>query len=145
MATARRSRTIGAPQRELWALIADPHHLPRWWPRVERVEAVTERGFTEVYMSRRGRRVRMDFEVLVAREPEHCAWEQQLPGTPFERFLAQSRIEVWLEPEPQGTRVTLEMRQAPRGISRFGGGLVFRRAAGRRLAEALEALARIAG
>ena len=34
MPTARRSRTIAAPAEELWEVIGDPHHLPRWWPRV---------------------------------------------------------------------------------------------------------------
>jgi len=112
---------------------------------VARVEGVTERSFTEVYVSRGGRPVRMDFELLALREPEHCAWEQQLSGTPFDRFLTHSRIEAWLERRSQGTRVTLELRQAPRGLARLGGGLLFRRAAGRRLSEALEGLARIAG
>ena len=42
MPTARRSRTIAAPAQELWDVIRDPHHLPRWWPRVTRVEDVEE-------------------------------------------------------------------------------------------------------
>jgi len=39
--TAQRTRTIAASTEELWDVLGDPHHLPRWWPRVSRVEAVT--------------------------------------------------------------------------------------------------------
>jgi len=48
MPTARRARTIAAPAQELWETIRDPHHLPRWWPRVSRVEDVADDQFTEV-------------------------------------------------------------------------------------------------
>ncbi len=41
MPTAQRSRTIAASPQELWDVVGDPHHLPRWWPRVSRVESVT--------------------------------------------------------------------------------------------------------
>jgi alkyldihydroxyacetonephosphate synthase len=36
--TTKHTRTIAAPAGEVWELIGDPHHLPRWWPRVARVE-----------------------------------------------------------------------------------------------------------
>ena len=41
MPTARRSRTVAAPPERVWGTVGDPYHLPRWWPRVTRVEAVT--------------------------------------------------------------------------------------------------------
>src|SRR4029077_10290309 len=59
--TARRSRTIAAPVEELWEVIADPHHLPRWWPRVTRVEDVEGNAFTEVMRTAKGKLVRADF------------------------------------------------------------------------------------
>ena len=40
MPSTRRSRTIAAPLQLLWEVVEDPHHLPRWWPRVERIEDV---------------------------------------------------------------------------------------------------------
>ncbi|MGH2855564.1 MAG: SRPBCC family protein, partial [Solirubrobacteraceae bacterium] len=40
MPTTQRTRTIAAPAGEVWELVSDPHHLPRWWPRVARVEGV---------------------------------------------------------------------------------------------------------
>ncbi len=61
MPTARHTRTIAAPAQELWETIGDPHHLPRWWPRVSRVEDVTESAFTEVLSTKSGRFVRADF------------------------------------------------------------------------------------
>jgi len=35
-----RKRTIAAPVAEVWRLVSDPYNLPRWWPRVGRVENV---------------------------------------------------------------------------------------------------------
>jgi NAD(P)-dependent dehydrogenase (short-subunit alcohol dehydrogenase family) len=72
------------------------------------------------------------------------AWEQELEGTPFERVFAASSTEVKLLPEGQGTRVTLIMRQQLRGSARMGGFMV-RRATGRVLDEALQALEALHG
>ena len=88
MPTARRSRTIAAPPSALWEMVGDPHHLPRWWPRVERVEDVGGGAFTEVMRTARRPLVRADFRVVDSREPERRAWEQELEGTPFERVFA---------------------------------------------------------
>ena len=38
--TVRRSRTLRATPEEVWAIVGDAYHLPRWWPRVTRVEGV---------------------------------------------------------------------------------------------------------
>ncbi len=64
MPDASAVRTIAAPAGELWDVISDPHHLPRWWPRVTRVEDVEEDAFTEVMKTRKGKLVRADFRVL---------------------------------------------------------------------------------
>ena len=37
-----------APLDDVWQVVRDPYHLPRWWPRVQRVEGVTDEHFTEV-------------------------------------------------------------------------------------------------
>jgi carbon monoxide dehydrogenase subunit G len=133
-------RTIAAPREVLWPTLADPHHLPRWWPAVERVENVTRDNFTEVLRSKRGRAVRADFRVETSRKPELRAWRQEVEGTPFERVLRDSRVEVRLEAEGAGaTRVTIEQQARMRGVSRLGGFLV-RRATRRLLREALEGL-----
>ncbi len=46
----------------------DPHHLPRWWPRVTRVEDVEDGAFTEVMRTRKGKFVRADFNLVRADE-----------------------------------------------------------------------------
>jgi uncharacterized protein YndB with AHSA1/START domain len=142
--TIRRSRTLAADPKRVWAVIEDPHHMPRWWPGVKRMESVQDDRFTQVHMTKRGRPVRMDFRVLESEAPHRRSWEQELEGTPFERHLNESVTEVVLEPAGEGTNVTLVTRQKLRGYSRTGG-LLFRRATGSRLTEALEELERICG
>ena len=44
MARAVRRRRIAAPPSAIWAVVADPYHLPRWWPNTQRVENVSGSG-----------------------------------------------------------------------------------------------------
>jgi uncharacterized protein YndB with AHSA1/START domain len=150
-----RSRTIALPVAELWELIGDPHHLPRWWPRVDRVEDVDGEAFTEVMRTAKGKLVRADFRVLQSDEAgRSVAWEQQLEGTPFARLLSEARTRVTLEPlqadtvpaaVPAGTRVTIEMHQRLTGFFPRFGGFMVSRAASKTLDEALDGLERIGG
>jgi uncharacterized protein YndB with AHSA1/START domain len=149
MPTAQRTRTIAASPQELWRVLGDPHHLPRWWPRVSRVESVEEHAFTEVLMSEKGKMVRADFKLLDAVSQERIVWAQQIENTPFSRILTSAETEVRLS-SPQagaapGTEVTIELRQTLHGfLARLGGHLV-RRAAGSTIDEALDGLERILG
>jgi uncharacterized protein YndB with AHSA1/START domain len=151
--SARRSRTIAMPPAELWQLIGDPHHLPRWWPRVDRVEDVDGEAFTEVMRTSKGKLVRADFRVLQSDESAHSlTWEQQLEGTPFARLLSEARTSVTLEPaEPEpgfgapSTRVTIELHQRLTGFFPRFGGFMVNRAAAKTLDEALDGLERIGG
>ena len=148
MPTARRSRTISAPPQELWELIGDPHHLPRWWPRVTRVEDVEGGAFTEVFATRKGRLVRADFDLVHRDEAEHTLrWAQRVEGTPFGRVLKSAETEVRLTPAAPAaaTEVTIELRQALAGFFAHFGSLMVRRAAGQTIDEALDGLARISG
>ncbi|HLB21824.1 MAG TPA: SRPBCC family protein [Solirubrobacteraceae bacterium] len=146
MPTARRSRTIAAPVSELWGLICDPHHLPRWWPRVERVEDVVDDAFTELMRTSKGKAVRADFRLVRAEEQTHSlAWEQQLEGTPFARVLSSAETLVTLQPAGEQTSVTIELRQKLGGFFPRFGGFMVRRAAGATLDEALDGLERISG
>jgi|SRR5579884_2652038 len=142
MPTVSRSRVLPAPLERVWELIEDPHHLPRWWPQVRRVEGVEEDRFTEVMYTRKGKPVRVDFRIIAAEPPSRIAWEQDIPGTPFERVLAESVIELVLEPEGAATRVTIAQRQRLRGYSRTGGWML-RRATRGKLSEALDGLEQI--
>jgi uncharacterized protein YndB with AHSA1/START domain len=137
---------IAAQAQELWEVIADPHHLPRWWPRVARVEDVEGNAFTEVMKTAKGKVVRADFELVDADEGSRTLrWEQRLDGTPFGRLLSSASTVVSLEPAAAGTRVTIELRQTLTGfLPRFGSYMV-RRAAAATIEEALDGLERISG
>lgn len=145
MPTARRSRTVPASPDQVWRVISDPHHMPRWWPLVKRMEGVSGDEFTQVLTTRKGRLVRADFRVLVSEPPGREAttgrqvWEQEVAGTPFERVLGEAITEVVLEPAGGATKVTIVLTQRLRGYSRSGGFLL-RRATRAKLGEALEAL-----
>jgi uncharacterized protein YndB with AHSA1/START domain len=143
MPVTRRHATIAAPPAVVWQTVADPHRLPAWWPRVERVEGVGAGGFTQVMRSDRGALVRADFRVGKRNKPRVVTWKQDVEGTPFAKLLSRSETTVTLEPDGAGadaTRVELRLEQRLQGISRLGGFLV-KRAARKQLDEALSALA----
>jgi uncharacterized protein YndB with AHSA1/START domain len=141
----RRSRTLAASRDDVWDVVSDPHHLPRWWPNVQRVEEVTEEGWTNVLRTEKGKAVRADFTRVSADPPHRLVWQQEVEESPFERILSRSVIEVSLEPDgDHATRVSLRLDQALRGMYRFGSPSV-RRAARRQLDEALDGLQRAFG
>jgi carbon monoxide dehydrogenase subunit G len=146
--TARRSRTIAASADEIWAVIRDPHHLPRWWPRVIRVEDVEGSAFTEVMKTEKGKTVRADFCVVEQDALAHrLTWEQLVQGTPFGRVLSSAHTEVRLAPaaEAPATEVTIELRQTLNGAAARFGSFMVRRAAAATIEQALDGLERISG
>jgi uncharacterized protein YndB with AHSA1/START domain len=135
MPTTQGTRTIAASRQELWDVLGDPHHLPRWWPRVTRVEAVEDGAFTQVLMSSKGKIVRADFTLVDSVVEQRIVWAQRIEGTPFERILQSAETEISLadadadadadaEEEAHGdnldgglvagTKVTIELRQTLR-------------------------------
>jgi carbon monoxide dehydrogenase subunit G len=143
--TTARTRTVDAPAGEVWELIADPNHLPRWWPRVTRVEGVERDAFTKVYASRNGRLVRADFQMEADERALTLRWEQQVRDTPFARVLSAAQTELRLEPAGGTTKVTIELRQKLRGVFANLGASRVRSAAGKMLDEALDGLERVVG
>ncbi len=144
MPTARRSRTIAAPVEEIWEIVHDPHHLPRWWPRVSRVEDVEGDAFTEVMITRKGKTVRADFNLLPSEVGERAlTWAQRVEGTPFARLLRSAETEVRLGDSGLSTEVTIELRQTLTGIFPRLGGVMVKRAAATTIEEALDGLERI--
>ena len=138
MARTRRRREIATPPDRLWDVLADPYHMARWWPGVERVEDASPEEWTLVFRSGRGKAVRADFTLVESDPTERLCWRQELEATPFERFLAESVTEIRLEPgrEAGATRVELSLSQRLRGWARVGA-FLFRGASKRRLDEAL--------
>ncbi len=156
MPTARRSRRIHTPLEDLWALVCDPHHLPRWWPRVERVEDVDEDAFTEVMRTRKGKLVRADYNVVMRNDTQHTlTWAQRLEGSPFAQVLSSAETQLWLTDAAGGSEVTIELRQSMVGYSDRGGlfmgmaprlgGVMVRKAAAATLEQALDGLERVGG
>ncbi len=111
---------------EVWELVSDPYNLPRWWPRTSRVESVDRKPggkrsqWTKVLETAEGRGVRADYRCLSAAEGERYVWEQQLAGTPFERHLRRSVVEIGLREKGSDTEVSLASEQKLRGMSRLG-------------------------
>ncbi len=142
MASLIRSRVVTAPREAVWAVIADASALPRWWPRVTRVEGVQETSFTEVLLSKRGRPMRLDLYYTEVEPPELLAWKLELAGSQFERLLGEWSTRFTLSAVDGGTLVAIEEHQSFRGSFRTGG-VLQRRAARRRLDAALAGLAQL--
>jgi len=126
-----RRRTVAAPVPDVWKLVSDPYALPRWWPRVSRVEDVDARQagrrsqWTKVLETQHGRGVRADYRCVSSAEPERYVWEQQLEGSPFAKHLKESRVEIELHAGgAEETRVVMTSVQTMRGMSRLGGWLM---------------------
>jgi uncharacterized protein YndB with AHSA1/START domain len=147
MPRVTRRRTIAAPLDEVWTLVSDPYSLPRWWPKVGRVENVEQKSagrrsqWTKVLETAEGRGVRADFRCLSSAEGERYVWEQQLDGTPFAKHLRSSTVEIGLRSKGEGTEVSLASKQVLRGMSRLGSPMM-RHGQGAILEEALNGVER---
>ncbi len=137
---------VAAPVARVWELVSDPYNLPRWWPRCVRVEDVGGAGagakrtrWTAVMETEKGRTVRADYRCTSAAEGERFAWEQELEGSPFERILASSGVQIDLAPEDQGSEIRLRSMQKLRGLSRLGSPMM-RGGSGRNLDAALDGI-----
>jgi uncharacterized protein YndB with AHSA1/START domain len=139
-----RELTVDAPPDDVWRLVSDPESLPRWWPQVVRVEDATDEAWTNVLSTPRGRVVRADFTRTAIETPRRLAWRQELVESPFERVFAAAETEIELAEAEDGTRVRLTADERLRGRFKLGGFLV-RRAARRRLDDALAGVVRAVG
>jgi len=150
MPRVSRRRTIAASPDRVWELVSDPYSLPRWWPRVRRVEAVDRKDggrrsqWTKVLETAEGRSVRADYRCISSAERERYVWEQQLAEGPFARHLRSSSIEIALRADGDGTEVSLTSAQRLRGLSRLGA-LMMRGGQGKILEEALDGLEQALG
>ena len=143
--TVKRERTVAAAPDAVWELVSDPYHLPRWWPQVQRVEEVTNDGWTKVLRTPRGKTVRADYTRVTARSEREFVWRQEVEESPFEAILHEAVTSISLEPVgDHETRVKLRSEQELHGRYRFGG-FMLRRATRRQLAEALDGIERAVG
>lgn len=138
-----RSHVVAAAPDAVWAIVGDPHHQPRWWPGVDRMEGVDADRFTQVLRTRRGRPVRVDYAITHTQPAELVVWRQELEGSPFARVLSAAEVRIAMSAADDGTRVTITHAQRLRGSNRTGGWMLAR-ATRKRLDEALGQLASIA-
>jgi uncharacterized protein YndB with AHSA1/START domain len=135
---------------QVWELISDPYSLPRWWPRTGRVESVDRKPegkrsqWTKVLETAEGRGVRADYRCISSAEGERYVWEQQLAGSPFERHLRSSVVEIGLQEREGRTEVSITSAQKLRGMSRLGSPLM-RGGQGKILDQALDGMERALG
>ena len=130
-----------APLERVWDVVSDPYSLPRWWPGAQRVEEVSDAGWTMVLVSERGKPIRADYTLADERAMERLEWQQELEETPFERMLSLSRLVLELQHDDASgsTAVRLRSTERLRGLARLGAPMV-RRATRKRLRQALEQL-----
>ena len=129
MPTVQRSRTIAASPEDLWEVLGDPHHLPRWWPRVSRVEAVPtgrQDAFTEVLTGPSGKIVRADFKLLEQVDRQRIVWSQQVENTPFARVLRSAETEITLAGASGGTLPAAKARRGRPGRRTWRASLGYR-------------------
>lgn len=143
MPTTSRERLIPGDPDRVWSYAADPGRLPRWWPKVERVERSGPDDFTKWVLSPRGRAVALEFRLDQVEPGRFVRWEQRIDGTIFQRSLraAAERIEFRESDDGRGVTVKLTIERKMRGTARLGG-LMIARAQGRELDEALDSLER---
>jgi uncharacterized protein YndB with AHSA1/START domain len=142
MPEVTRRRSVAAPRETIWRLVSDPFSLPRWWPATARVEDVEDDAWTSVLRTPAGKTVRADFTRVEVEALRRVVWRQELEESPFERVFAQATTAIALEEDgPESTRVALTAVEKLRGRYKLGGWVV-RRAARRRLDDALAGLER---
>jgi hypothetical protein len=100
--------------------------------------------WTTVLGTERGKGVRADYRCTSAATGERYVWKQEVEGTPFERILRYSRLEIQLEGGSDATVVRLASSERLRGLSRLGSPMM-RTATRRRLDEALDGIERAVG
>lgn len=111
----------------MFSVVSDPRRLPEWWPRVVRVEDVAgpagaERTrWTCVLAADSGRMLRLDYRCSDSSRPSRYEWEHELEGTAFEKHLVRQAIRIGIDPEGEGSRVTLTAVHALRGTAKLAG------------------------
>ena len=114
MPKIKRTRVVDVSPESVYDVISDPRRLEDWWPRVDRVENVDggpgkdRTRWTNVLAADSGRRLRLDYRCTGASRPKRYVWEHELEGT-------------LLEPEGQGTEITVISINELRGSARIAG------------------------
>lgn len=127
MPKVKRTRLVDASPEAVYDVISDPRRLEDWWPRVDRVENIDggagkdRTRWTNVLAADSGRRLRLDYRCTAASRPKRYMWEHELEGTMFEEHMKSQTTEILLEPEGEGTEMTVVSINELRGSARIAG------------------------
>lgn len=141
MITVARSRSVPARPEAVWQLVSSVEHLPEWLTFAEAAETLEGEGNGRLHRihGHWGRqRSEVDQRITSWDPPRQLEWRheaERLDGKPAPRFARDTRFQVRLEPDGEGTRVTLESVQVPASALK---GLAMRLLSRRSLAGAYE-------
>jgi uncharacterized protein YndB with AHSA1/START domain len=102
-----------APRADVWAFIAEPYHLPDWWPGITGVEP-DRRGFTP---GARWKLVGTKWNILTGTRPVETTLIVQVVE-PFERFafrVLEPRLDAEVRLRASGEDRTVATVAASRG------------------------------
>jgi len=141
MITVARSQSVPAPREAVWQVVSSVERLPEWLTFAEAAETLDGDGDGRLHRihGHWGRqRSEIDQRITGWDPPRRLEWRneaERLDGKPAPRFARDTRFEIRLEPEGEGTRVTLESFQLPASALK---GLVMQALSRRQLARAYE-------
>lgn len=141
MITVARSRSVPARPEAVWQLVSSVERLPEWLTFAEAAETLEGEGNGRLHRihGHWGRqRSEVDQRITSWDPPRQLEWRheaERLDGKPAPRFARDTRFQVRLEPDGEGTRVTLESVQVPASALK---GLAMRLLSRRSLAGAYE-------
>jgi len=141
MITVARSRSVAAPREAVWQVVSSVERLPEWLTFAEAAETLDGEADGRLHRihGHWGRqRSEIDQRIISWDPPRRLEWRheaERLDGKPAPRFARDIRFEILLEPDGEGTRVTLHSCQLPASALK---GLVMRVLSKRELAGAYE-------
>ena len=150
MITVSRSRVMPATSHEVWDLVSSVDRLPEWLTFSEAAETLEGEGvgrLQRIHGHWGKQRSEVDQRITGWEPPLRLEWRheaERLDGKPSPVFARETRVEIRLDPDGEGTRVTLESAQVP--ASRLKGlmlRLLSRRQLGSAYDRSLERLASV--
>ena len=112
-------RHVDAPPAQLWPLIDDVDELAGWFSFAERFELLEGSGLgrrQRLHGRWSNKRSEVDQVVTVYRPERELGWEheqERLNGKPAPVFASTTRFSISLEPDGDGSMVTLCSQQVP--------------------------------
>lgn len=104
---------VSRPVEEVFAYVTEVRNLPAWWPRVLRVEGVSDTPmveggiWTKVLEAGSGRRLRLDYTCVEMGAPSLIAWTHELRDTGLENHLRSQSTRIELTGIEGGTEVRI--------------------------------------